>query len=108
MTIKILNAFSLQMLDLNMHQNITVTPIAVDEVKDLLTTFDSISAVGHQDTANVFTDVLGMNIPMNRISVSLGFDDKAIVGQFVGGRLPKGAIELPEGFEIKWVLIEII
>ncbi|WP_096231548.1 DUF1874 domain-containing protein [Thermoanaerobacterium sp. RBIITD] len=43
------NAFSLQMLDLQRKSNVEVTPLTLDEVKNLLSE-GFVSAVGHQDT----------------------------------------------------------
>lgn len=33
--------------------------------------------------------------------------DTLYVGQVVGGRLPEGATTLPDGFEIKFIRVEI-
>jgi hypothetical protein len=64
-----------------------------------------ISAVGHADTAAVFSSILDRAIEPNRISVKLTRDDMAIVGQYVGPRLPEGATTLPEGAAIEWWLV---
>jgi hypothetical protein len=65
------------------------------------------SAVGHADTAAVFSTVLGIPVPCNRVNVSLKPGDAAIVGQYIGPRLPEGATTLPEGATIKWLLTEV-
>ncbi|WP_434576906.1 STIV orfB116 family protein [Thermoanaerobacterium thermosaccharolyticum] len=64
------NAFSLQMLDLQRASNVQVTPLTLDEVKSLLSE-GFVSAVGHQDTANVLSDMLGLDVPCNRINIHL-------------------------------------
>lgn len=86
----LLNAFSLQMVDVpcNVHFE------EVDELPDGLT-----SAIGHQDTANV------LGVPMNRINVHLSKGDIAYVAQLQGGRLPEGSITLPEGFSFKFIKV---
>jgi hypothetical protein len=64
------------------------------------------SAVGHADTAAVFSAVLGLPIAQNRVSVKLTDPDiRALVGQYIGPRLPEGATTLPEGAAIEWWLV---
>lgn len=60
-----------------------------------------ISAVGHADTANV------LNVPCNRINVSLKKGDTLYVAQLIGGRLPEGSTTLPEGFTFKFLKVTI-
>ena len=66
-----------------------------------------VSAVGHADTAAVFSSVLGVEIPCNRATVALKEGDVALVGQYSGPRLPEGAVSLPEGAAIKWVIVGV-
>ena len=64
------------------------------------------SAVGHADTAAVFSKELGLPILANRVSVKLTDPEtRALVGQYVGPRLPEGATRLPEGATIEWWLV---
>ena len=63
---------------------------------------DLVSAVGHQDTANV------LGVPMNRVNVSLTKGDVAFVAQLQGGRLPEGSTTLPEGFTFKFIKVEVL
>lgn len=65
------------------------------------------SAVGHTDTAAVFTTVLGLPVSTARVTVQLVAGDQVLVGQYSGPRLPEGATQLPEGATIKWVLVSI-
>lgn len=97
------NAFSLQMLDTEVLNQLTVTPVEAGEVAASRFT----SVVGHADTANVLADMLGVPVGFNRVSVKLEKGDVLYVGQIVGGRLPEGAMELPEGFSIKFLKVEI-
>ena len=60
-----------------------------------------ISAIGHQDTANV------LGVPMNRINVKLYKGDVAYVAQLQGGRLPEGSTTLPDGFEFKFIKVVV-
>ena len=89
----LLNAFSLQMLT---EFPVNVSIEEVNQLPEGLT-----SAIGHQDTANV------LNVPMNRINVSLSKGDVAYVAQLQGGRLPEGSTSLPEGFSFKFFKVTI-
>jgi hypothetical protein len=96
------NAFSLQMVD--DFSVIATRPLSTEDVKNLINKFGFISCIGHQDTANVVSNLLGLDIPMNRVSIKLESDDDIlIVAQVVGGRLPEGATTLPAGVEIKFI-----
>lgn len=64
-----------------------------------------VSAVGHADTARLFSAFLGLVILPARSNVRLEPDDIAIIGQYVGPRLPEGATELPEGTAVEWWVI---
>lgn len=102
----ITNAFSLNMLD-TIEAQITATQIPLERAQMLVKTFEYESAVGHTDTASVFSDQLGQTIPTNRVSVQLTLTklyDKhsLLVGQYSGPRLPEGATKLPEGAKIQW------
>lgn len=97
------NAFSLQMMDTTDINQLIVTPVEAGEVA----TSGFTSVVGHQDTANVLADMLGVPVEFNRVSMKLKKGDILYVGQVVGGRLPEGAVELPEGFSIKFLKVEI-
>lgn len=102
---KLLNAFSLNML-----AEFPVQPlfeeIPLTEVRAMLATgFES--AVGHADTASVFTDVLDLPVNTVRATVVLKKGDVAIVGQYRGPRLPEGAVHLPEGATIQWLRMTV-
>lgn len=88
----LLNAFSLQMVDVpcNVHfEEVDVLPEGL------------ISAIGHQDTANV------LGVPMNRCNVHLSKGDVAYVAQLQGGRLPEGSTTLPDGFSFKFIKVTV-
>ena len=99
------NAFSLNML-LKRPQHLHARPISTDETRALLCQ-GFISAVGHQDTANVVGRTLGIEIPCERRNVVLDRGDKLIITQYTGPRLPEGTTALPEGAEITFWLVEL-
>jgi len=71
---------------------IYIQPISLDYVKKLLkcnTNF--VSAVGHQSTAQLLSQILGVSIKMNRISIQLENGDLAII-VVLGFRPPEGKI----------------
>lgn len=88
----LLNAFSLQMVDVPCSVHFE----EVDELPDGLT-----SAIGHTDTAKV------LGVEPNRINVHLSKGDIAYVAQLQGGRLPEGSTTLPDGFSFKFVKVTV-
>ena len=88
----LLNAFSLQMVDVPCSVHFEEVDVLPD---------DLISAIGHQDTANV------LGVPMNRCNVHLSSGDTAYVAQLQGGRLPEGSTTLPEGFSFKFIKVVV-
>jgi hypothetical protein len=65
-----------------------------------------ISAVGHAGTARLFSEILDYPIEVSRKNVKLTKrNDVALIGQYVGPRLPEGATTLPEGANIEWWLV---
>lgn len=98
------NAFSLQMLDVTKASTVSIKPISIDAVK----TAGFVSAVGHPDTAMVLTDMLGKDVPCNRVSIKLTPYDTLIVAQIIGGRLPAGTTKLPDGFKMQFLKVTIL
>ena len=103
----ITNAFSLNMISDRVCAagRASFREISVSEAIELAQRLES--AVGHPDTAAVFTDVLGSEVKVNRMMIALNEGDSLLVGQYRGPRLPEGAKTLPEGATIKWYLVEI-
>ena len=99
----ILNAFSLNMIVGN--ADISVREVSRTMAASLAAHCPS--AVGHADTAAVFSHVLGVEIPCNRATVALKEGDVALVGQYSGPRLAEGATTLPEGATIKWLTVGV-
>jgi len=103
--VKFANAFSLSMLGDVTTTRLIVRKLGKEEVKLILSQgFESY--IGHQDTANVLSNELGLDVPCNRGMLLLGKDDVAIVAQYMGGRLPEGATQLPEGATFTYYLVK--
>jgi hypothetical protein len=88
------NAFSLNMLNLNPDVptpvRLFVRPIDLQRVKSLLELgFES--AVGHQSTAEILTNLLGIEVPANRTAIKLRSGDTLFVFQ-LSIRLAEGQV----------------
>ena len=87
--------------------DVTVNVKSVDATEVAEAEF--VSCVGHLDTANVVSTLLGgKEVKCNRVSITLNKGDILYVAQVTGGRLPEGATTLPEGFEIVFKRVEIL
>lgn len=109
----IVNAFSVNMLE-NDGKPVNVAFIPVPNPATLLRElprmdpqFEVVSAVGHPDTATLFSGILGTTVAMNRTTVKLQGQDELLLGQYNGPRLPEGATELPAGARIDWFIIQL-
>ena len=97
----LVNAFSIQMLS-------GPATVRFDEIDATEVPADVVSAVGHADTAAVLSDLLGFEVPMNRINISLDENTELYVAQLMGGRLPEGSSTLPEGFSFKFYRVTVV
>lgn len=116
MKVIVCNAFSLSMLDRDAQRRNANDPIAqpriphpCDDPNGFLAAWEQHaaieSAVGHADTAALFSAALGREVPCNRINVKVDADTRLLIGQYIGPRLPEGATQLPEGARIEWWVI---
>lgn len=94
----LLNAFSLQMLE-GEENFVMFKKLSEEQFLELKK--NTVSAVGHPDTARV------LGVEPNRMSVKLLSGDKALVAQLQGGRLPEGATKLPKGYSLKYYLVAV-
>ena len=101
----LLNSFSLNTLRNFAEVTVVVRVLTLQEAR--LLAKHAISAVGHPDTAALFSHHLGVAVAMNRHTVVMSSGDRALVGQHVGERLPVGAVTRPEGAEVRWLLVEV-
>jgi hypothetical protein len=84
------NAFSLGMLKTSPEGlTLRVRPISLEEAKNLLGGFESV--VGHPATSQILTTLLGVEVPVNRVAITLSPGDRVIVFQ-LGVRLEEGRI----------------
>jgi len=67
-------------------------PLGIDEARELLASESSfVSAVGHEGTAKVLTQLLGVEIPENRVRIEMKAGDRALVFRLLV-RLPEGKV----------------
>jgi hypothetical protein len=111
------NTFSLNMLNLNpeipVPVRLFVRPIDLERVKFLLELgFES--AVGHQATAEILSNLLGVEVPVNRVAIKLRPDDILIVFQ-LGIRLAEGQVlskeevlDLYNKGQASFVMVEVV
>jgi len=100
------NAFSLNMLPRGFSGALRVREVSLREARDILSQGFT-SAVGHEQTARLFGEVLGLPVEANRANVELDWDTALVVGQYRGPRLPEGSTTLPGGAEIVWYLVHM-
>jgi hypothetical protein len=110
MAIRILNSFSINMLEttgIGLPISLVVVEITKDDARRLVEKEGCESAVGHPDTARILGQELGIELPMNRTTVRLA-GGHVLVGQYSGERLPEGVTRLPEGAAIRWFKVSIL
>jgi hypothetical protein len=105
MNVIIANAFSLSMLDKSESlTQVSVEQVSVERVRDKLAG-GFVSAIGHESTARVLTDTLGVPVAVARVNVRIAKGDLLVVAQFHGARLPEGATTLPEGASLDFAFV---
>jgi len=106
MRICVANAFSLNMLDSAEWHLVSITRENIENIKRVLTlpNVEIVSAVGHVSTAQFISEVLGINIPANRIPIILSDYDAVVVFQ-LKQRLPEGKVLTRE--EIAYIPFDV-
>lgn len=102
------NAFSAGMLDLaNGIAHLQFMPLDLLGAQDWVYQNNPVSCVGHEDTAVLISSLLETQVSMNRVSTNLQSGDEILVAQYNGPRLHEGAVSLPEGAKIRWILVSV-
>lgn len=99
------NAFATNML-VAYPTSVSFTEISPAEAANFVRK-GAVSSVGHADTAAVFSQQLGVEVPAQRSTIALNAGDQLVVGSYKGPRLPEGATSLPEGATIRWLLATV-
>lgn len=111
---QLLNAFSLQMLDLSDGANVSFEPADVwkDGFTGMYVYTDPVtyehkplcsldSKLGHEDIANI------LGCKMNRVNSKLEHGERALIAQVMGGRLPEGVTTIPKGYRIEFYWVKV-
>jgi len=104
----IANAFSLSMLE-SEEATINVKVIDAETVKQIIANEEVESAVGHESTAKVLSQLLGTEIKAERKEIKLKKGDKLIVFQLLQ-RLPEGRVlseEELKQLQFKFFLVQV-
>ncbi len=101
----LLNAFSLNIISDSLPCTIEASEITANDAIKFASRNEIESAVGHAETAAIFSKILNIDVECARKNVAMSAGDIAIVGQYSGPRLPEGATSLPEGAKIKWIFV---
>lgn len=108
MKVYISNAFSIKMIDRE-RRCIKFFPCTLEEVRKYAASVWLSSAVGHQSTAEVYSRLLGVEVPCQRVEIKLRGDDIIFLGEIKGGRLPEGIVlsEIDPS-QIEWWRIQLL
>jgi len=105
---QLVNALSLQMLPSDFGLgNLLIQKIDTKRASDLLKSEGAESYIGHTDTANVLSGLLGIAVECNRGLLRLDTGKRIMVAQLVGGRLPEGCMTLPQGCRFEFYLVTL-
>jgi len=97
------NTFSLNMIRGALNVEVSAREISLDDAQAFAR--DAHSAVGHPATADLFSHMLGIEIPHRRVTITLEPSDQLLVGQYIGKRLPEFQERRPDSSELRWVLV---
>jgi hypothetical protein len=87
-----------------------VRTIDLETAKNLAQSNELLSAVGHESTAQIMSELLGVNVPVNRIQFAQELGQVALVFK-LKGRAPEGVILNREeiekiGYEFKTMILK--
>ncbi len=88
------NAFSFSQIAHLVAASVEMLVISAEEARDLWNQTPSnerFAAVGHKESADRFSRLLGQEIAFNRVSIDYKRGDFVIVLQYAGPRAPEGA-----------------
>lgn len=101
---KILNAFSFNMVDIPQGM-IRFETISLEQARELARTSES--AIGHVQTAQLFSALLGVALEATRPTVKLAVGETALLGQLRGPRRDLHDESLASESHIDWLLVTV-
>ena len=81
------NTFSLNMIRGSLNIEVSVCEVSLREARSFA--LNARSAVGHPETALLFSEQLGFEVAHDRLTITLEPGDQLLIGQYVGDRLPE-------------------
>lgn len=106
--IKLVNAFSLNMLEENCNYAVPeIEKISLERAKSMLSKDNFESYIGHEDMAKILSEMTGIKVEFKRKTLKIKEGDSIIVAQYSGPRLQEGATKLPQGSKILFYYIFI-
>jgi len=101
------NAFSINMLPQKSVCIVEFHKLTTEEALRIVSERPFRSYIGHADLANIASQLLGVQLEVNRETLTLQEGDRLLVVQYRGPRLPEGATRLPEGAQIEFWLVYV-
>jgi ActR/RegA family two-component response regulator len=106
-TVYLANALSISMFEEGARLDIALEPVHAADIADLLALRGFTSVVGHADTADVLSEILGTKVAHARVDLRLETGDVLYVAQLRNGRLAEGAKTLPPGARFSFCRVRI-
>jgi hypothetical protein len=103
----ITNAFSINMLPQTSFCAVNFHKLTTEEARQCLSRHPFRSYIGHPDIAALASQILGVQLEVNRETLTLQEDDFVLVIQYRGPRLPEGATQLPKGAQVEFWFVDI-
>ncbi len=91
------NCYLSSSFSLNMVSGNSFTLLRVRKIDPSAVPQDAVSVVGHYDISRMISNLIGREVPLNRKSITLNWDDTLYVAQYRGPLIPIGATKVPEG-----------
>jgi hypothetical protein len=101
------NAFSINMLPQKSACFVEFYKLTTEEARRIVSEHPFRSYIGHTDIANIASQILGVQLEVNRETLTLQESGRLLVVQYRGPRLPEGATQLPEGAQIEFWLVHL-
>lgn len=104
------NAFSLNMLSSTSQYEVHTEVLSRETARDSVSYEEPICAVGHRDLWELVRKdlLLEDDLTSPRRTVQLDHQDRVLVAQYRGTRLPEGTTELPEAATIEYWLVTVL
>jgi hypothetical protein len=99
--------FSINMLPQTPFCVIDFHKLTIQRAREFLSSRPFRSYIEHSEIANIASQILGVQLEVNREPLTLQEDDFVIVVQYHGPRLPEGSTQLPEGAQIELWLLDV-